>query len=182
LLSLVEHGQQQWRELLHSWGAPEDSAVRFEYRVDSPKAGGNPSQTDALLISSFAVWAVEAKWTEPQYETVAKRLRRLEADGADPRTTLKGWLRHLNLFAARPLHVEDATGVVYQVLHRAASACAVAATLDCKPQLIYLHFHPSLVRSSATTVQYISDLGHLHSVLGSPADVTFGDGSADPTH
>ena len=61
LLSLVEHSQPQWRSLLASWGAPPDSTVYFEYCVASPKAGGNPSQTDALLMSDSTVWAVEAK-------------------------------------------------------------------------------------------------------------------------
>jgi hypothetical protein len=81
LLSLVEHSRKEWDALLKSWGAPTNATIHFEYRVASAKPGGNASQTDALLISGSTVWAIEAKWTEPRYETVAKRLRRPEADG-----------------------------------------------------------------------------------------------------
>jgi hypothetical protein len=173
LLSLVEHSPQQWNELVKSSGAPTNATVHFEYCVASPKAGGNPSQTDALVMSDSNIWAVEAKWTEPRYETVAKRLSKPESDGADPKVTVDGWLKHLNRFAAHPLQVEDVKDVVYQVLHRAASTCAVATTQGCIPHLIYLHFHPSPLKTSATTDQYISDLRHLHTLLGRPASLKF---------
>jgi hypothetical protein len=145
----------------------------LEYGVPSPKHGGNPSQTDAMVISDKVVMAVEAKWTEPRYETVAKRLSKLEADGADPRVTLNGWLQHLQPFATHRLQTGDFTDIVYQVLHRAASACAMATAHRCQPRLVYLHFYPSPLKNSATTDQYISDLGHLHTLLGSPAEVEF---------
>jgi len=173
LLSLVEHSPQQWSELLKSWGAPPDATVHFEYCVPSPKPGGNPSQTDALIISDSNTWAVEAKWTEPRYETVAQRVSKPESDGADPNVTVEGWLKHLNRFSAQPLQVEDVKDVVYQVLHRAASACAVASAHACTPQLIYLHFHPSKRTNSATTDEYVSDLRHLHLLLGRPANLKF---------
>jgi len=173
LLALVERGRSHWMSLLESMGAPTDGTVHFEYCVPSPKAGGNASQTDALLMSDSAVWAIEAKWTEPRYATVAKRLAKRESDGADSRHTLKGWLRHFQPFVTHPLHVNDFKNVVYQVLHRAASACAVATAKGCKPHLIYLHFAPSPLRSSATSDQYVDDLRHLHSLLGRPADLKF---------
>ena len=84
LLDLVENSRPDWNALLELWGAPSDSTVHFEYRVASPKPKGNPSQTDALLMSGSKVWAVEAKWTEPRYETVAKRISKPESDGSDP--------------------------------------------------------------------------------------------------
>ena len=173
LLSLIEHSRQQWNALLDSLGEPPDGVVHFEYRVPSPKPRGNPSQTDALIISDSTILAVEAKWTEPRYETVAKRLSKPESDGADPRLTVNGWLQHLQPFAASRLDVEDVKDVVYQVLHRAASACAVATTSRCRPLLMYLHFHPSPLQNSATTDQYISDLRQLNELLGHPAKLKF---------
>ena len=186
LLSLVEHSQQDWNALLELWGAPTDATVHVEYCVPSANPGGNPSQTDALLMSDSAVWAVEAKWTEPRYATVAKRLTqqprykttaerlsRREADLADAKEAVNGWLAHLNQFAEHPLQLKDVSDVVYQVLHRAASACAVASARGYEPHLIYLHFHPSPSKNSATTKQYISDLGHLYSLLGAPRNVKF---------
>jgi len=186
LLSLVEHSRKDWNALLESWGAPTDATVHVEYCVPSANSGGNPSQTDALLISDSAVWAVEAKWTEPRYATVAKRLTqqprydtveerlsRRDADLAGAKEAVNGWLAHLNQFARQPLQLKDVSNVVYQVLHRAASACAVATARGYQPHLIYLHFHPSPSKDSATTTQYKSDLGDLHSLLGSPANLEF---------
>jgi len=120
LLSLVEHNQPEWHSLSALWGAPPDCTVHFEYCVASPKPGGNPSQTDALLMSDTTVWAIEVKWTEPRYETVEKRISKPELDGADPRTTVDGWLKYLQPFATRYLRVDDVLDVVYQVLHRPA--------------------------------------------------------------
>lgn len=173
LLSLVEHSQPEWHSLLALLGAPPESAVHFEYCVASPKSGGNPSQTDALLMSDSTVWAVEAKWTEPRYETVAKRIRKPESDGGDPRRKVDGWLKYLQPFATRDLRVDDVLEVVYQVLHRAASACAVASVNQLQPHLVYLHFHPSPLPTSATTSQYVADLRHLHALLGNPDGVKF---------
>lgn len=104
---------------------------------------------------------------------MAQRVSKPESDGADPKVMVDGWLKHLNRLAAHPLQVEDVTDVVYQVLHRAASACAVATAHRCMPYLIYLHFHPSHLKNSATTDQYVSDLRHLHELLGSPANLKF---------
>ena len=171
LLSLVEHSQPEWQLLLELWGVSNSSAVHFEYCVASPKPGGNPSKTDALLLSNSTACAVEAKWTEPRYPTVAKRVSKPESDGADPRKTVDGWLKYIQPYATEYLRVDDFSNVVYQVLHRAASACAVATVHQCRPELVYLHFHPSPLRSSATTSQYISDLRHLRELLGNPAGI-----------
>ncbi len=155
------------------WERGRRATVYFEYRVASPKPGGNPSQTDALVLFSVQGLGCKAKWTEPRYETVARRLSKPEADGADPRVTLNGWLQHLQRFATRHLDIEDFADVVYQVLHRAASACAVATEQQSQPQLIYLHFHPSPLGNSATTDRYLSDVTNLHSLLGNPDGLTF---------
>ena len=173
LLDLVENSPTEWRNLLESWGAPRQASVHIEFRVSSPKSGGNPSQTDAVLMSGTGIWAIEAKWTEPRYETVASRIREPESDGGDPQITVNGWLARLQPFAKRDLKIEDTLDVVYQVLHRAASACSIATERKLQPELVYLHFHPSPLPSSATTAQYIADLRHLHALMGNPGSVKF---------
>jgi hypothetical protein len=173
LLSLVEHSQPEWQSLLASLGAPADGTVHFEYRVPSPKPKGNPSQTDALLMSDSTVWAIEAKWTEPRYPTVATRISKPEKDGADPKDTVNGWLQYLQKFTKQDLRLDNFKDVVYQVLHRAASACAVATAHQRQPELVYLHFHPSPLKTSATTKQYETDLRHLHTLMGNPTGVKF---------
>jgi hypothetical protein len=183
LLSLVEHSRPNWRELLTNLGAPPDSTTYFEYCVPSPKANGNPSQTDALIMSKSKVWGIEAKWTESRYETVERRIRKPEADGADPRKTVEGWLGYLQPYASRPLLIDDFADAVYQTVHRAASACAVATAKQLRPELVYLHFHPSPSRKTATTAQYVSDLRHLRALLGveSGLGITVVEMSLEPT-
>ena len=59
------------------------------------------------------------------------------------------------------------------MLHRAASACAVASARGCRPELVYLHFRPSPDRRSAATAQYVADLMHLRSLIGNAAGFPF---------
>ena len=172
-LSLVGHSEADWNSLMYSLGAPDDASLHFEYCVPSPKLGGNPSQTDMMIFSESTVWAVESKWTEPQYETVAERISKPEDDGADPRITVKGWLQHFRPFTTHDLRIEDFSGVVYQTLHRAASACAVATARKLCPEVVYLHFHPSPRKDTSTTAQYKADLTDLHGILGKPTRLTF---------
>ena len=173
LINLVAHASPQWQALLKALGAQPEATVHFEYRVPSPKAGGSPSQTDALVTSDVAAWAIEAKWTEPSYETVAKRTGKPEADGADPRATIAGWLGYIQPFATRPLEVNEFAEVVYQMLHRTASACHVAMTRKLRPELVYLHFRPSPMKASATKQRYLDDLRRLHTLVGNPSGLTF---------
>ncbi|RPI44481.1 MAG: hypothetical protein EHM59_12710 [Betaproteobacteria bacterium] len=174
LLSLIEHGWAQWEGLLQSLGARGSETVCLEYCVASPKAGGNPSQTDAMVITDSLALAFEAKWTEPpDRQTVAKRIDRGEQDGADASDTVKGWLAHLQPFTARELRVDDFKDMIYQNVHRVASACAVAKANGLRPEVVYLHFHPSPGKSAATTVSYEDDLRKLHRLLGSPPRLGF---------
>ena len=173
LLSLVEHGRPVWESLIDSWGVPRGTSLHFEYRAKSPKPRGNPSHTDMMLMSGGKAWAIEAKWTEPRYETVANRLRKPESDGGDPRITLNGWLSYLQPYAGRDLQLEDFSDVVYQTLHRAASACVAAAEHGLQPELVYLHFSPSPLKNSATRDEYATDLSRLHKLLGSPGHFIF---------
>jgi hypothetical protein len=170
LLDLVYNGGRAWEQFLHALGAPADCAVAFEFGVPSPKARGNPSQTDAVFASSSTVWAVEAKWTEPMdRQSVAKRISKRESDGGDPRLTVAGWLAHLQPHCLSPLRVEDFSDIIYQMVHRAASAAYLAEKRKLKAELIYLHFAPSPSPAAATTQHYVSELTRLHERLGRPA-------------
>lgn len=173
LLSLVRHHLSDWHLFLKSLGCEQPLPVHFEFCVESPKRGGNPSQTDAMVFSTDSLWGIEAKWTEPRYETVAKRISKPEADGADPRITLDGWLNHLRPYARNELSEVSVCDVVYQVLHRASSACAAAKARGLRPQVVYLHFHPSPLKSSATTQTYVKDLRRLHEAMSRPSDLRF---------
>src|SRR5690348_1440566 len=76
LLSLIRDGSDVLDGLLQSCGVEGEVSLHLEYEVESPGATGNPSQTDLMVLSQVAGIAIEAKWTEPRYETVAARLNR----------------------------------------------------------------------------------------------------------
>ena len=174
LLDLVYNSRAEWHRLLKGLTASPDCSVHFEFGVPSPKSGGNASQTDALFSSDTTVYTVEAKWTEPpDSQNVAKRISESESDGGDPRLTVDGWLAHLQPFAAGPLRIDELTDVVYQMIHRAASAAYVAGRRKLKPDLVYLHFVPSPDDRSATTEHYVAELTRLHERLGRPNSFPF---------
>ena len=59
----------------------------------------------------------------------------------------------------------------------------MATGKQLRPELVYLHFHPSPLGSTATTDQYVSDLRHLRSLLGqeSGLGITVVEMSMEPT-
>lgn len=172
LIDLVYNGSAAWAQFLTALGAPRDCAVAFEFGVPSPKAGGNPSQTDAVFASASTVWAVEAKWTEPlDRQTVAVRIAKPETDGGDPRLTVAGWLKYLELVSTTPLHRDDFSDISYQMVHRAASAVWLAQSRQLKAELIYLHFAPSPDPKAATTAHYVAELTRLYQRLGRPGSL-----------
>ncbi|ACB76290.1 hypothetical protein [Opitutus terrae] len=174
LIDLVYGGGSAWERFLRRLGAPADCAVAFELGVPSPKPKGNPSQTDAVFASSANVWAVEAKWTEPvDRQTVAQRISKPESDGGDPRLTVAGWLAHLQPHCRRSLCVDDFSDIIYQMVHRAASAAYLGHQRKLNPELVYLHFAPSPDRASASTEHYLRELERFHERLGKPSTLPF---------
>lgn len=174
LMDLVHNNQTEWNRLLEKLDVPVGCAVHFEFEVPSPKLRGNASQTDALFASASVLWAVEAKWTERRdRQTVTERISKPESDGADPRVTVNGWLTYLQRFASHPLRVDDFADVIYQMVHRAASAAYASAQRSRSPELVYLHFVPSPDPYSATTEHYIAELSRLHEGLGRPGNFPF---------
>ena len=98
-------------------------ALSFEYRVPVAKGVGKPSCTDLMLLSADCAAAIEAKFTEPRYETVGDWL------GPDPSANriavLEGWLDLVGSVANCALSVDDVRDLPYQLIHRAASACTL---------------------------------------------------------
>src|SRR4051794_24404723 len=120
----------------------------FEFKVDHQSQGrGKPSHTDLMAISADACIAIEAKWTEPPYESVTSWLSK----GTDNREkVLKGWLSILSLNGA-PVSADDVRDCEYQMLHRAASACATASPFGKRPMLAYFKFSsPEMPFSAAS--------------------------------
>lgn len=169
LLALVKDHWPLFQEILSGCGLPvADVGVHFEFKVNSPRGDGRPSQTDAMVLGDSSAVAVEAKWTEPRYPIVAKRLGSIGDGGEDQREFLKGWLDLLSPYATKPLQLEDFADVVYQMMHRAASAC-ISPT---KPSLVYLQFVSAPV-TQTHHCHYHKDLTYLHGLLGCPAAFPF---------
>lgn len=168
LLSWLKHEQPMLSSLLQNLGMSADCNLHLEYKVKPPKGSGKASHTDLMVISGESSLAVEAKWTEPRYETVGEWLKK----GANPlnrRDVLTGWLSLLQKHSERTLHVKDFACAVYQMVHRAASACAVGSN----PQLAYLLFKPLLDPKTADIQTIRDDLAHLWGLLGSPKGFPF---------
>jgi hypothetical protein len=112
--------------------------------------------------------AVEAKWTEPRYDTVSEWLKK-GSYLQNRKDVLTGWLDLLQKHALHELLIEDFYGAVYQMVHRAASACQAGSN----PKLVYLVFKPSPDSRTANIQTICDDLTHLWSLLGSPSTFPF---------
>lgn len=124
--------------------------------------------TDIMVISGESSLAVEAKWTEPRYDTVGEWLEK-GSNKLNHREVLTGWLSLLQQQAQRTLNVGDFSDAVYQMVHRAASACAAGGN----PQLAYLVFKPSPDPRTADMQTIHDDLTHLWNLLGNPKRFPF---------
>ena len=95
--------------------------LNFEHAVPVQKGQGKASYTDLMILTPDAAVAVEAKYTEPEYENVRTWLRdRAPVNRLD---VLDGWLGLINRLAAAPVKREDVLDLPYQLIHRTASAC-----------------------------------------------------------
>lgn len=181
LVSLFKDDWPIVAAILGACGLPSEATVHFEYKVKSAKGEGRSSQTDAMVLADDTAIAVEAKWTEPLYETVAARLARLpkhsetydkarmNAHVTGQREFVDGWLELMRPYATKPLDLDNFGDTVYQTIHRAASACALSRS----PKLVYLHFVPSPAKDAASTAMYRDELSRLHVLLGSPKAFAF---------
>lgn len=131
---------------------PEGSELYFEYGISVPDGygRGKASMTDLMIISKQHAIAIEAKYTEvaKRYETIRSWLKKSsKADDNNRDKVLNGWLKYIseaNCFAAnlkdseRQIQIKN---VPYQLVHRIASACAVANRMNVSPAVIYQIFY-----------------------------------------
>jgi hypothetical protein len=101
--------------------APATVNACFEYTVPVQGGKGKASHTDLMLFSKKHVVAIEAKYTEPPYDSVQKWL-------GDPSTenrlkVLDGWLGLIQKVTNIKLSPDDVSKSAYQLIHRTASAC-----------------------------------------------------------
>lgn len=132
------------------------SELHFEYQVPVQRGEGKPSCTDLMILSGATSVAVEAKSTEPRYETAKSWLGgKTEGNRAD---VLDGWLSLLNKAAETPLARDKVENLPYQLIHRAASACHP----DAANRWLVYHVFSSTPKAAE---KYQGDLKELSSLL-----------------
>jgi hypothetical protein len=130
-----------------------------------------------MVLSGERCLAIEAKWTEPRYETVAEWLAssktkrsanaQLQEKSSNREKVLAGWHKLIQSRIPTIAPVGDFSNAIYQMVHRTASAC-----VRSQPQLGYLQFKLPSKRDSSCT-SYWDDLAELHKLLGSPRSFPF---------
>ena len=127
----------------------------FEYPVKS--LGRNrASFTDVMYLSEQVALGVEGKSTEPMYETVAEWLTS-RGVSENRRDVLDHWLGLIH-GPGRQFDREAVGGAVYQMLHRVASICSVAASRNV---LLYQIFGRDRADLSRKEGEYSARLEHL---------------------
>lgn len=177
LLDGLRQGEGAWiPNLMTSLGFRDTARIALEYRVSPPRGRGPASHTDAMVTQGCRALAIEAKWTEPRYPT-AKLWWSGGNAPANRLEVLRGWLNLLERFGPRKLRPEYFDDVVYQMIHRAASACAVAercSPSDGNAEVAYLLFNRASDQGrTARTESCLADLSGFHALLGSPNRLSF---------
>ncbi len=117
-----------------------------------------------MMFTNELATAIEGKWTEPRYETVRDWLGTEQTE--NKLGVIDHWLAMIGEQIGKSLSRDDFHEVVYQMVHRAASACYSKAD---RVVLIYQCFGAS----GSDYKGYISDLRRLHRLLGHPESFSF---------
>lgn len=169
LLSLLKHQPAVLQAALGEIDISGSCNLHLEYTVAPPQGKGIPSHTDLFITSGDTSLSIEVKWTEPRYETIGKWL----SQGTNPENRIdvaNGWLGLLERYATHmPLKLDDFSDAIYQMVHRAASACSTGS----KPRLAYMVFEAPANAQTASVTTIKTDLAHLRNLLGNPCDFPF---------
>ena len=140
-----------------------EATLSFEHCVAPPKGIGRKSQTDLMILTDQYVVGVEAKYTEPRYQTVEKWL----GTSSNRRSVLEGWLDLVRSVRENmDIRVEDILDLSYQLIHRCASVCSHTVG---KRAIVYQCFDQDETKSE----YYRSNLNSLKKRLGSPTNLLF---------
>jgi hypothetical protein len=122
---------------------PPDGVLCFEYPEPSGVTRSKASYSDLMYVSDLGRIAFEAKWTEPRYENVVTWLSK-GRDQQHRRRVLDAWLDRIARFTTVRPTADRVSNLVYQLIHRTASACSGDDT------------------SAVVVYQCFSDEGHQH--------------------
>lgn len=169
MLSLLNHHHDPvtFRTIAESLDVPDPSELYLEYTVSPPQGKGKASHTDVMIKSGQCSWAIEAKWTEPMYDTVTKWLEKVSQPNGT--IVLKGWLEIIGQRLNQAFDYQDFGDVIYQMIHRTASAIEAGAS----SRVVYLLFKMPGLNAGATMEQITERLETLWRLLGCPENLPF---------
>jgi hypothetical protein len=131
------------------------AVLSFESAVPVQQGHGKASFTDLMITTTNSAVAIEAKFTEPEYENVRSWLRMPPEDN---RMHVRlGWMKLINKTTGAKLEHDKIVDLPYQLIHRTASACFLV-----KPyrRVVYLIF------GTQPVCQYADDISLFSRVLG----------------
>lgn len=163
MLSLLHHGKRTFNKIIQNIGFNNECKCHLEYTVSPRHGRGKASHTDVMLIQDSQSLAIEAKWTESMYPTVSKWIKQ-GTNETNRRDVLKGWIELLSERVNQQLKPIDFENMIYQMVHRAASA-TVAGDHSA---MAYFLFNMPTVKKGASTKQINEELEILWMSLGCP--------------
>jgi hypothetical protein len=141
---------------------PGNTEMHFEYEVPVQRGRGKSSFTDLMIVTDDVAVAIEAKFTEPRYESVATWL------GGAPTTNrvdvLEGWLCAIETAVEASIPRDAVRDLPYQLIHRTASVCCVRRR---KRIVVYQVFGDS------PADHYAGDLRRLAAGIAAPDRIAF---------
>jgi hypothetical protein len=115
-----------------------------------------------MILAGDVAVAIEAKFTEPRYESVGTWLDR--APTTNRGDVVEGWLRAIEAVAETSMPRDAVTALPYQLIHRTASVCCVSRR---KRVVVYQVF------GDAPAAYYAEDLGRLAAAIAARESITF---------
>jgi len=135
----------------------------FEFEVDVQQGKGRPSQTDLMIMSDNHAIGIEAKYTEPPYQTVHTWM----GNSSNRMQVLEGWLELIcSAVGHERIKIEDVVDLSYQLVHRCASVCY--PKVDYRT-LVYQCFD----LDEKKALYYRSQLKSLNALLSKPHELEF---------
>jgi hypothetical protein len=140
----------------------DQTELHFEYEVPVQQGRGKSSYTDLMILGDDVAVAIEAKFTEPRYESVGTWLGPEQATNrAD---VLDGWIRAIEAVTEAAVDRKIVRELPYQLIHRTASVCCASRG---KRVVVYQVFGDS------PGAYYAEDLGRLASAMAARERVSF---------
>lgn len=133
LIELVFRNESVLEKIIPSY---QNMELVFEYETPVEKGKGRASCTDLMIFNDKNSYCIEAKRTEPKYQTVEEWLSVGKENHENRLQVLQGWLYLIGKKCEMIISVSDIKEFPYQMIHRLASACKMKG----KSELLYFCF------------------------------------------